>query len=145
MTTAKVTAAAKAARRATQSVKKLGKSASAAAQAVEQFAESANVERIPPRKPKGWAAAKKERQRKSMKEKIGEAIERAESHHSRSSEAIIKSTGQRCFDLPWNAAAPRPWRDGYTRVLIPLDHPTRKGKRCLVQIVHNSKLSHGRK
>jgi hypothetical protein len=142
MTTAKVSTAAKATRRATQSVKKIGKSASAAAKAVEQFAEAANVEKVPQRKPKGWAAAKKERQRQSMKEKISDAIERAESH-SRSSEAIIKSTGQRCFDLPWLAATPRPWKDGYTRVMIPLDQPTKAGKRFLVQIVHNGKLSHG--
>ena len=47
-------------------------------------------------------------------------------------------TGRICHALPWNCGGPRPWRDGYTRVLIPVQpghpHPS-------TQIVRNDHLS----
>lgn len=104
----------------------------------------ANVEVLAPAKAKGWAKEKRARQRKSMKERVEAIIAKAEHQARKTGEAIIKSTGQLCYDFPWTAAATRPWGEGYTRVLIPLKEPTRNGSYCLIQIVHNSKLSHGR-
>jgi hypothetical protein len=108
------------------------------------ISDAVEVEVLPAAKPKGWAKEKKARQRKSMKERIEGIIAKDEAKSRKIGEAIIKSTGQLCYDFPWQSAAPRPWRDGYTRVLIPLKTPTRKGRHCLVQIVRNSNLSHGK-
>lgn len=91
------------------------------------------------------SSTKKSLPQKSLRDRIERAIARSESNSRRVGEGVIKSTNQLCYDFPWNAAGPRPWKDGYTRVIIPLPTPTRKGKRCLVQIVHNSNLSHGAK
>lgn len=104
----------------------------------------ASIEVLPPAKAKGWAKEKRARQRKSMKERIEAIIAKDEHRTRKTGEAVIKSTGQVCYDFPWTSAAPRTWGEGYTRVLIPLKEPTRKGRYCLIQIVHNSNLSHGR-
>lgn len=82
----------------------------------------------------------------SKRGNLAERIEKAlktPRNSRRSLEGVVKTTGQRFIDFPWEGSGPRPWKDGYTRVLIMLDQPTPNGKRTLTQIIHNSKLSHG--
>lgn len=117
----------------------VGAAASNAADATQAL-----IEVLPPAKSNSWAKQKKARQIKSMKEKIETALVKNDHVARVTGEAIIISTGQLCYDLPWISSGPRPWRDGYTRVLIPLKTPTAKGHMTMVQIVKNSNLSHGR-
>lgn len=96
------------------------------------------VEVLPAAEP----SKRKRARRASMAERIEKALT-SPNNGRRFTEGVIKTTGQRFFDFPWESPAARPWREGYTRVLIPLAQPTSKGKRCIVQVIHNSKLSHG--
>lgn len=55
---------------------------------------------------------------------------------------ILKSTNQGVFEIPWTAAAKRPWPSDYRRVFRPFlpGEGTRTGNRGEVMIVHKSKL-----
>jgi hypothetical protein len=115
-----------------------------------QAAVDAQIEVLEP-KHEGKRAARnaKRRRQKSLRDKIQGAIEREAkaqeaAHHPRPRELYIKKGNVLCYPFPWQAMSPQPWRDGYTRVLIPLKDATRKGSRCLVQIVRNDNLAHGR-
>lgn len=53
--------------------------------------------------------------------------------------------GRVAYDFPWEShASPRPWKNGYSRVIIPLtaseQRGARRGTKCHTQIVKNSKL-----
>lgn len=120
--------------RTNDAIRNIAQDTMRATQAVHDFNEAHNANR-------NWAKEKKARQRLSVKAE--KSITKNETQARRTGEAIITSTGQLCYDFPWVGSSPRPWKDGYTRVLIPLKNPTASGKRTLVQIVHNSKLSHG--
>lgn len=124
--------------------RKLKAAPSAPAPAAAATPTGPTVEVLPAAPRKGKRAdvrAKKARQR-LLHEKVLEAIDKATSRIVSSHEMTIKKTGQRCIAAPWQAASDRPWREGYTRVMIMLDTPTVKGKRCLYQIVRNDHLSH---
>jgi hypothetical protein len=98
-------------------------------------------------RPEGWSKAKRTRRRKTLQEKIETAVQASELQEQRlerSNEMTIKKTGQICHTMPWQAASPCPWLPGYTRVVIPLKEALRNGARCLIQIVRNDNLAHGR-
>lgn len=106
-------------------------------------ADQVDVE-VLPAKPK---RNKPKRKAKSLKERIETAIQQQAASSASFDAYRIKTTGQLCYEMPWIAGTPRPWLNGYTRVFIPLDEPTSKGKWGLTQIVRNEKLEradHGR-
>ena len=54
--------------------------------------------------------------------------------------------GRQAYELAWtNSRMPRPWRNGYTRVMLPFTAReqlgARPGKTCHVQIVKTSNLT----
>ena len=53
---------------------------------------------------------------------------------------MLKKTGEIVYMLPWAATAPRPWRDGYSRVVRPIANQTNCGNRAEVMIVRNDHL-----
>lgn len=51
--------------------------------------------------------------------------------------------GRECFVFPWaSEKLPRPWKNGYTRVIIPLTKAEKinSSKKCHIQIVRTDKL-----
>jgi hypothetical protein len=106
---------------------------------------TAHVETLPAAVPKRKRAPRKP---KSLKDTIATAVTKAEKDAAalqNTSEVTLKNTGEIGYLMPWAASgAPRPWSDGYSRVVIPLKTPTKRGARCKTLIVRNDNLVHGR-
>jgi len=59
-------------------------------------------------------------------------------------------TGRIATEFPWESKTlPRPWKDGYTRVLVPMTEAeqlrSRRGLKCHTQIVRLSRLQVAKK
>lgn len=72
-----------------------------------------------------------------------ERLTRKLSNERTSGKATIKSTGQQCFLFFWKASTDQPWKEGYSRVMIPLNGKSRSGKTSVIQIVKDSNLIFG--
>lgn len=58
---------------------------------------------------------------------------------------MLTKTGRTCHELPWESKMlERPWKQGYTRVMIPYTAEelknSRNAKKCHIQIVRNTRL-----
>lgn len=56
----------------------------------------------------------------------------------------LKKTNRACLLFPWMAPCPRPWKDGYERVIVPFTQAELKnaknGKRAHIQIVRRDSI-----
>lgn len=55
----------------------------------------------------------------------------------------LRKCGREVYPFPWTShKAPRPWKDGYTRVMIPLTAEERRhsSKLCHIQVVRNENI-----
>lgn len=111
----------------------------------ENFTEAAaHVSVLPAAAPKRKRAPRK---LKSLKETIAQAVTKAEQNNAliqNTHEVTIRKTKEVGYLMHWTAGTPAPWREGYSRVVVPLATPTRHGARCKTLIVKNSNLIHGR-
>ena len=88
--------------------------------------------------------ARKRKSRKSMAQRIADAVQRSEIlAKARTREVILLPTGQLCIDFPWRAQSAQPWPANCSRILVPLPQPNRKGHRAMTMIVRNEKLKFG--
>lgn len=79
--------------------------------------------------------------RKSLKGRIEKAAAAVAAKASAFRTYKMVKTDRICYGLPWNCGDPKPWRDGYTRVLIPVPNPLPGQTRAVTQIVRNDHLS----
>ena len=110
----------------------------------EVAAPPAHVDVLPAAAPKRKRAPRKP---KSLKETIATAVTKAEQNDAliqNAHEVTLRKTKETGYLMGWTAGTAAPWREGYSRVVIPLATPTRSGARCKTLIVKNSNLIHGR-
>jgi hypothetical protein len=84
----------------------------------------------------------------SLKDSIAAAVAQEEKtlelKHSDFHEVTLIKTGEVGRLFPWAAATACPWDPGYSRVIVPLKTPTKRGARVKTMIVRNSNIKHGR-